>query len=182
MSAVNTQHTVTVPTLLNQDVANIIKLHNLTGMPAPVPYQNINNYPDQQCHISAKHAVKYLTQSGRRVHGWAFWNFTDSSGSIVLAEFHSVVRDAAGNLIDVTPTRAGVPQVLFLEDNSLSITAMPSGDIVFRSELSPFAETPHLYQWEKALSTFTLPQSVVQPFCAQVGIQITDILTDPTYG
>ena len=97
-----------------QDVLTFLALHGLTGKPVYVEFQD-HGYEPNYCHVSAKHMAR--TKGGKRIHGWAIWQFP----GYVLAEFHSIWEDPAGNWIDVTPPKWHSTKVLFVADPTLSI-------------------------------------------------------------
>lgn len=66
------QDTVVLPNPTDQDVLDLMRIHSLSGMPEFVSFSDAG-YPPRFCHVAAKHAA--MTNSGKRVHGRAFWRF-----------------------------------------------------------------------------------------------------------
>lgn len=50
------------------------------------------------------------------VFGWQIWE--DRKNKFVEAEFHSVIRDADGQLKDISPRQTGDKQILFIPDST----------------------------------------------------------------
>jgi hypothetical protein len=63
------------------------------------------------CVSNVKRAVE--ARGGSVAFGWLTW---EVPGLFHEAEFHAVLRDLDGHLVDVTPTRDGEKQVLFSQD------------------------------------------------------------------
>jgi len=99
----------------SKDVRTFLALYGLTGQPVYVDYDGSDGYEPNHCHISVKHVA--LTKKGKRIHGWALWQFE----GFVLGEFHSIWENPAGEWIDVTPPKWGADKVLFVADPTLSI-------------------------------------------------------------
>lgn len=166
-----------VPNVASQAVADFVRLHRLTHQPVILAYQP-SGFGQDWCHISAKHQA--LTCAGRRVHGWALWEY---SSDLIIGDFHSVWFDG-NNLIDVTPPKFGSEQVLFVPDTNLSIYTQ-DGIIVFQTNRSNKFDAP--YWWNGSPTNdriwgtpVTNPQ--VQKYCAYLGFDISRIDTDQSHG
>lgn len=89
-----------------------------------LPFQD-EGYKPRFCHVSSKfHAMK---NGGQRVHGWALWRFMDASGTMIIAERHSVWEEPDGTLIDITPPASGGGATLFVRDDTASIEKSEEG-------------------------------------------------------
>ena len=72
---------------------------------------------EKECHINAWIQAKY--KGGSTCTGWTIWQ--DKSADFVEAQFHTVWRDAAGLLRDVTPRQHKERKVLFVPDPKRAI-------------------------------------------------------------
>jgi len=153
----------------------------LTGAPALISYTDHGYGPDW-CHVSSKaHALKY---KGRRVHGWALWEFGDGGAT---GNFHSVWEDASGLLVDLTPPKYGSGETLFVRDPTVKIVAnlgffeMPHNRLAIGPQqilLDPFtgdiAQSPH---WQ-----LTASNPAFAAYCALHELPISKFATDPAQG
>lgn len=102
--------------------------------PVFVEFKEVDNrYEPNFCHVSAKHAAQ--EKGGRRVHGWALWQYDDPAGlalPVIVGDFHSVWETPEGELIDVTPPKLGA-RVLFVPDPSLSIKSSDSVQMLYHN-------------------------------------------------
>lgn len=96
------------------DVLTFLAVHGINSCAKYVAFED-HGYEKDYCHVSALHAAK--TMGGRRIHGWALWQFN----GYVLAEFHSVWEKTNGDIVDVTPPKYDKFRVLFVPDPNLSI-------------------------------------------------------------
>ncbi len=67
-----------------------------------------------ECHINV--LVQQRFRQGEPVCGWTIWQ--DKANEFVEAQFHTVWRDAHGNLKDVTPRQDKERTVLFVPDST----------------------------------------------------------------
>lgn len=78
-----------------------------------LPFTSVDpRYLGAFCHLNVKDYVD--RHKGERVHGWVVWDYP--AVKVAQAEFHSVWRNPAGELLDITPHRAGEPEILFFAD------------------------------------------------------------------
>jgi hypothetical protein len=110
----------------------------LTASPVFVEFED-RGYEPNNCHISVKHLV--LEANGRRVHGWALWEYSD----FLVAEFHSVWERPDGQLVDVTPPKFGASQVLFVVDPTCEIEA-EDGTYLFHTDRTTIPHIPFSLQ------------------------------------
>jgi hypothetical protein len=159
------------------EVVVFLALHGLKGPAVHLDYAP-GPYGEDWCHVSAKHRA--MTEGGRRVHGWALWNFD----GIVVGDHHSVWEPRPGMLIDVTPPKYGETRVLFVRDDSAVIER--NGDNFFiRTNPTSIPQMPFL--WKGLETEFThVPFPLSKPdlvaYCAGLGIEPTAILTDKAHG
>lgn len=180
------QEKVVLPNSTDQDVLELMRIHGLSGTPEFIDFRNMG-YPPRFCHIAAKHNA--LANSGKRIHGRAFWRFVYSfdDGQIIeilVAEHHSVV-ETAGILIDVTPPAYDPSRILFLRDDAANIVAV-DGTNMMLTDLTSSEETRFLFRGE----TVDVPQlampddirSIAETFAAQIGFDMSDYPTDALHG
>lgn len=126
------------------EVLEFLKIWRLKK-PVYVGYEDLGEgYGREFCHVSAKHAA--LHRGGRRVHGWALWNFRKNDVDVIVGDFHSIWENPDGKLIDVTPPRAG-DRVLFAPDASLKIGRDGNSQLLYCNRTS-VAQAPRLWNGE----------------------------------
>jgi hypothetical protein len=180
------QEKVVLPNSTDQDVLELMRIHGLSGTPEFIDFRDLG-YPPRFCHIAAKHAA--LTNSGKRVHGRAFWRFVYSfdDGQIIeilVAEHHSVL-EIAGMLIDVTPPAHDPNRILFLRDDAAAIVAI-DGTNMMLTDLTNAKETPFLFRGKNVdVSQLPMPDDIrsgAETFAAQIGFEMSDYPTDALHG
>lgn len=101
---------------LSKEVEKIVSSIVPDGKPVYLPYTNLDPlYQARFCQVNAQHRAN--TAGGERVDGWMIWEHLNYAE----AEAHSVWRDPAGRLIDLTPRVDGEELVLFLPDPSARV-------------------------------------------------------------
>ncbi|ULB11836.1 hypothetical protein ORIO_18545 [Cereibacter azotoformans] len=166
----------------DDEVADWMRVNAFTGGAERLIYQN-EGYEPRYCHMASKHHA--LQQGGRRVHGWAIWRFVDTSGSIIIAEHHSVWEAPSGVLIDVTPPASGGSEILFLRDDGATISLAESG-FVMHTDRTNFADMPRMLRGEPVPYEFWLlsiqkgsPQDL---YASRMGFDWADFPTSPDFG
>ncbi len=119
-------------------VVDFLRCNGLTATPEFIPYEPFG-YEENYCHISTKHRV--LTAGGKRVHGWALWEFQD----LIIGEFHSIWERPDGTLIDVTPPKFGANRVLFVRDPACAIEEA-NGAYLLHTDRTSWPELPFVFQ------------------------------------
>lgn len=159
------------------EVAAFLTLHGLKGPAVHLDYV-AGSYGADWCHVSAKHRA--MTEGGRRVHGWALWDF----GGIVVGDHHSVWEPRPGMLVDVTPPKYGETRVLFVRDDS-AVIEREDGNFFIRTNPTSFSDMPHLWGGLPTDSThvpYPLSKPDLVAYCASLGIGPIAILTDDEHG
>lgn len=72
------------------------------------------------CHVN--NMIKQKLCGGDIVFGWIIWE--DKEVNFVEACFHSLWKDNQGNLFDITPRKDGEQIILFVQDNTRTITLL----------------------------------------------------------
>lgn len=159
------------------DVVGFCSAFSLTDTPVYLSYKNYGYDPDW-CHVSAKHHA--MRNGGRRVHGWALWQFPDG----VMGDFHSVWENPDKELIDLTPPKNGSDQVLFVRDRVANIYLIDGIFALPTNRMSP-PNSPYWWGGQPTLDTvWGLPPNnphFVQ-YCAGLGFPTNDIETNPAFG
>jgi hypothetical protein len=159
------------------EVVAFLALHQLKGPAVHLIYAP-GPYGADWCHVSAKHRA--MTEGGRRVHGWALWDFD----GIVVGDHHSVGEPCAGVLVDVTPPKYGETRVLFVRDDS-AVIDRDGDNFLIRTNPTSFQQTPFLWQGIETEFThvpFPLSKPGLVVYCAVLGIDRATILTDKAHG
>ncbi|WP_413712613.1 hypothetical protein [Rhizobium sp. Rhizsp82] len=180
------QDTVVLPNPTDQDVLELMRIHSLSGMPEFISFSDAG-YPPRFCHVAAKHAA--MTNSGKRVHGRAFWRFVHDYGDgrvseVLVAEHHSVL-EIAGTLVDVTPPAHDPNRILFLRDDSANIVSI-NGTNMMRTDLTNIEEARFLFRGEPIdVSQLAMPEDIrsgAETYAAQIGFRMSDYPTDALHG
>lgn len=155
-------------------VLEFLKLWNLKDA-VFLHYQDVGEgYAPDFCHVSAKHAA--AKHGGRRIHGWALWQFGEGSSTMIVADFHSVWEKPDGTMVDVTPPKFGT-KVLFVPDSSLAITRIGSVQQLHNNRTN-FALVPRLRDGSEVREEyFGVPDdlpSLVQ-YCKRLGLPDTSM-------
>jgi hypothetical protein len=159
------------------DVRAFIHIYSLEAKPVYLRYKNFGYGPDW-CHVSAKHRA--LKHEGRRVHGWAIWQFN----GLALGDFHSVWETREGELVDVTPPKFGADRVLFVRDDSCKIEE-ENGQYLIHVSRSSNPNEP--FYWDGKPTQFThwplLPSNPhLVAYCNKLEISVSQILTTEQLG
>lgn len=155
----------------DQDVLTFLAIHGLTEKPVYVEFRD-HGYEPNFCHVSAKHAA--LTKGGNRIHGWAIWQFPE----YVLAEFHSIWEDLAGEWIDVTPPKFDPNKVLFVADPTLSIYNHGEVQALY-CDRSSIKEKPYWFQNRQINDAeWGMPNDTpdLVRYCAKLGLPDTSMV------
>lgn len=158
------------------DVLAFIKLFGLTDAPVLLNYLDAG-YGADWCHVSAKHHA--LTNGGRRVHGWALWQYD----GLVMGDFHSVWEDG-DKLVDITPPKFGGSQVMFVRDRITDIYEI-SGIIVLPTNRTSLRQEPFWWKGHPTTEqTFGLPANThaLVAYCIGLGFAVGSIVTEPVTG
>jgi hypothetical protein len=155
----------------------VLEFLNLWGLKDPiyVDYQDVGEgYAADFCHVSAKHVA--AKHGGRRIHGWALWEFSQDGATIVVADFHSVWKKPDGTIVDVTPPKFGT-KVLFVPDPALKIGRIGTAQLLHNNRTN-FREVPRLRDGNPiAEEYFGIPDnqpSLVQ-YCKRLGLPDTSM-------
>lgn len=165
----------TLPKSANHpEVLEFLRLWKLSN-PIYLDYQELDaGYAADFCHVSAKHIV--LHRGGRRVHGWALWNFRENGVDIIVADFHSVWENPEGKLIDVTPPKLGT-RVLFVPDPALKIGRNGNLQQLYNNRTS-VAGAPRLWNGNPTNQEFFgIPDDhpSLVAYCARLGLPDTSM-------
>lgn len=106
---------------LSKEVQRVLNRLPSKAAPVRLSFTDLGqDYKEAACHVNAKHRAE--TAGGLRVHGWVVWQYPRAAQ----AEFHSVWRNADGDLVNITPHRNDQAEILFVEDPSLKIGRDPT--------------------------------------------------------
>jgi hypothetical protein len=169
--------TATAPLPDDPLVLSFLGKYQLAGPAVSVSFED-HGYDPSQCHLSAKHAA--ITKGGRRVHGWALWQF----GAQIDAEHHSIWQNPDDDLVDVTPPKFGGDRVLFVRDDVSDIICIDDVFLMW-TDRTTVPDTLFVYNSKAhAEPCWGLMKSnpVVVDYCARLGIWPDDMLTDPQRG
>lgn len=160
---------------LSETAPDVVVLCARFDLPAPPVYVDYADFGYEQsfCHVSAKH--REMTNNGKRVHGWAIWQFA----GLAIAEFHSVWKNPDGNLVDVTPPKFNSSRVLFSPDERLKIEESGE-DILFYTDIASNGNPPYFFKEDRVdYDSWPLPKSYpdLVRYCNKLAFQISDILT-----
>lgn len=103
-----------VPKIIDKEIERFCKKINYKKKPIYIDIKPANNAIIDECFINVDKFIK--DNGGRCVNGWAIWLHPHC---LLEAEFHAIYKDETGNLIDITPHKGNISQILFLEDDSL---------------------------------------------------------------
>jgi hypothetical protein len=121
-------------------VLEFLKLWSLKD-PVYLDYVDVaEGYAPDFCHVSAKHVA--AKHGGRRIHGWALWQFSQNGVDLIVADFHSVWEKPDGTIVDVTPPKFGT-RVLFVPDPALAIGRIGNAQQLHNNRTN-FREAPRL--------------------------------------
>ena len=103
-----------VPKFVSKDIEKFCKKINYKAKPVYINVKPAENAIIHNCFINVSNFIK--ENGGTCIYGWAIWLHPHC---LLEAEFHSIYKDKNGNLVDITPYKDNIHQILFLEDNSL---------------------------------------------------------------
>lgn len=103
-----------VPKIIDKEIERFCKKINYKKKPIYIDIRPANNAIIDECFINVDKFIK--DNGGSCVNGWVIWLHPHC---LLEAEFHAIYKDETGNLIDVTPHKGNISQILFLEDDSL---------------------------------------------------------------
>lgn len=171
----NTEPTLPNPAIdpAGAKVRDFLRCNALSATPEFVEFEPFG-YEENYCHISAKHRV--LTDGGRRVHGWALWEFQN----LVIGEFHSVWERPNGTIVDVTPPKFGASRVLFVRDPSCRIEE-ENGVFLLHTDRTSWPNLPFVFQGAPSdYSHWMLPPDHpdLVRYCQKLGLTDTSPLLD----
>lgn len=155
----------------------VVEFLNLWGLKDPVylDYTDIGEgYAPNFCHVSAKHVV--AKHGGRRLHGWALWQFTENGVDLIVGDFHSVWVKTDGTIVDVTPPKFGT-RVLFVPDPSLAIGRIGTAQQLHNNRTN-FREVPRLRDGNPiAEEHFGVPDDLpsLVEYCKRLGLPDTSM-------
>lgn len=152
-------------------VLAFLKCNGLAGAPQFLDFED-HGYEENQCHISAKHKV--IADGGRRVHGWALWEFEQ----ILVGEFHSVWERPDGVLADVTPPKFGAKRILFVRDPACRIE-LENGVYLIHTDRTSWPDLPFVFRGNPSdYSHWPLPPTNpdLVRYCAKLGLPDTSPL------
>jgi hypothetical protein len=156
------------------DVLEFLNLWNLRD-PIYVDYQDVGEgYRPDFCHVSVKHVA--LNRGGRRIHGWALWQFSQGGVDVIVADFHSVWETPDGVLVDVTLPKDG-NKVLFVRDPELVITRVGNVQRLYNNRTN-VPDAPRLWNGNPTGEEFFgMPddQPSLVAYCAQLGLPNTSM-------
>lgn len=171
------QSNATIPAPDDPLVQVFLAKYKLAGTPLYVDHAE-HGYVPSQCHLSAKHCA--MTKGGRRVHGWALWQF----GGQIDAEHHSVWETADGDLVDVTPPKFGGDRVLFVRDDTADIVDI-EGVFSMWADRTTAADILFVYAGKEIDQPFwglLKSHRVITDYCSKLGMTPDDMLTDERLG
>lgn len=164
----------------SEDDPYVWEFLDLWGLKDPVFVDYVDmgaGYVADFCHVSAKHAAQ--EHGGRRVHGWALWQYDDPSGvhpPIIMGDFHSVWETPDGVLNDVTPPKLG-NKVLFVRDPSLTIKATGTSQLLYHNRTNVPA-APRLWKGNIVVhDCFPMPNDNphLVAYCRKLGLPDTSM-------
>lgn len=103
-----------VPKIIDKDIERFCKKINYKKKPIYIDVKPAKNTIINECFINVDKYV--MEHGGSCINGWAIWLHPHC---LLEAEFHAIYQDNMGNLVDITPHKGNLTQILFLEDNSL---------------------------------------------------------------
>lgn len=158
MLAEDLQLRETVP-LLDQTVFDFCRAAGIER-PMPINVTPADGAEPGWCIRNVRRAIEQ--RGGTVVHGWLIWG---APGLFYEAEFHAVLRDLEGHLVDVTPTQDGETLVLFSPDarypesfdfmqrpgnKRIKIHRRPDLDARIAERLASMSEASLRYEGERA--------------------------------
>jgi hypothetical protein len=165
----------------SEDDPHVQEFLDLWGLKDPVFVDYVDTgagYGADFCHVSAKHAAQ--EHGGRRVHGWALWQYDDPTGvhlPIIIGDFHSVWETPGGELKDVTPPKLGL-KVLFVRDPSLAVKATDTSQLLYHNRTN-VAGAPRLLNGAFiAHDCFAMPNDnpYLVAYCRKLGLKDTSMV------
>lgn len=167
----------TVPAPTDPLVKVFVAKYQLTSTPLYVDHLN-HGYEPSQCHLSAKHFA--LVNGGRRVHGWALWQFEKQ----IDAEHHSVWEAPGGKLVDVTPPKFGGNCILFVRDDSADIVEVGGIFSMWadRTTLPGIFFVRNRKKTDEPFWGLAKSNAIITDYCSKLGISPNDMLTDTQLG
>ena len=159
------------------DVVAFVRIFGLTEPPVYLAHNDVG-YGPEWCHVSTKDRA--LKHGGRRVHGWAIWQFT----GVAIADFHSIWETEEGELVDVTPPKFGGDRVLFVRDDTCKIEE-ENGMYLLCVNRSSNPQSP--FYWQGKPTEFSHWQlSPTNPhlvaYCQELNFPVSSILTEDGRG
>lgn len=103
-----------VPKIIDRDIQKFCKKINYKSKPIYINVNPVKNAIINECFINVNNFIK--ENDGDIVYGWTIWLHPHC---LLEAEFHGIYKDKIGNLVDITPHKNNLTQILFLEDSSL---------------------------------------------------------------
>ncbi len=103
-----------VPKIIDKNIQKFCKKINYKEKPKFINVVPVNCAKINECFINVNNFVK--ENGGEIIYGWAIWLHPHC---LLEAEFHGIYKDKIGNLVDITPHKDNLNQILFLEDSSL---------------------------------------------------------------
>ena len=97
-----------VPKIIDKEIEKFCKNINHKKKPIYIDIKLANNTIINECFINVDKFVK--DNGGSCVNGWVIWLHPHC---LLEAEFHAVYRNGRGNLIDITPHKGNILQILF---------------------------------------------------------------------
>jgi hypothetical protein len=102
----------TTPVSISENVLKLCSQIDPIQTPKYVPVSAMKGSSKENCFLNVPTHV--ATAGGSVQHGWMIW---EHPGVLIEGIFHVVWLKPDGQLLDITPTRDGEKQILFLPDN-----------------------------------------------------------------